>query len=97
MQGIAARAARDIEQLINTQVALAGSGRANGIGFVGKTHVRRGAIDIAEDGDVLYAEFAARAKDAYRDFPAIGNKDFPEHGDFCNWREFTTRLASAKE
>jgi hypothetical protein len=52
------------------------------------------AIDFAEYGDVLYAQFAARAQNPHGNFPAIGDKDFLEHSGVCNLRECSTQAVA---
>jgi hypothetical protein len=42
--------------------------------------VQGSAIGLAEDGRTPYPEFTASARDARRDFPAIGDEYFLEHG-----------------
>jgi len=53
-----------------------GSRRADAIGFRGKTHMRRRAIDFAEYGDVLYAQFAARAQNSHAISPRLAMRIF---------------------
>ena len=79
MEGIAARAACHVHQLVNAEVAFTRRGGADGISLVGKPDVQRFAVSFAEYADGLHAQFAARAENAHGDFAAIGNQDFLEH------------------
>src|SRR4029077_19598213 len=74
------------------QIAIPRGCGADGIGFVGQSHVQGGAIDFTENGDGVDAQFTARPLDADSDFAAIGNQDFLEHkGILCDWSNFITR------
>ena len=73
MNGVATGAARDVDQLIDAQIAFARGCGADGISFVGEANVQRGAVGFAEDGDGRDAEFAAGSDNANGDFAAIGD------------------------
>src|SRR5271169_1194779 len=96
MDSIAARAARDVNYLLNAKIAFARSGGANGIGFVSKANVKRFAVDLAENSHAANAQLAAGAQDAHGDFAAIGNQNFPEHGPFVLLRDFSMEDIGAK-
>ena len=59
--------------------------------------MRRRAIDFAEYGDVLYAQFAARAQNSHGNLSAIGDEDFLEHSGVCNLRECSMRAVAAND
>ncbi len=73
MDGVAAGAACDVDQLVDAEIAVAGWRGADRVSFVCKTDVEGGAISFAEDSDGADAEFAARTEDAHGDFAAIGD------------------------
>ena len=79
MNGVAAGAARDVHDFVDAEIAFAGGGRADGVGFVGEAHVEGFAVHVAEYGCGADAEFAAGAQDADGDLAAIGDQDFLEH------------------
>ena len=62
------------------QIAVGRLGRADAIGFVGQLQIVRAAVGLAEDGDRLDAQLAARADDPQRDFTAVGYQNSLVHG-----------------
>ena len=79
MDGLGARAFRDVEDLVHPQIRLGGRSRADGVGFVGLADMERGAVDVGIDGDGGDAHFAAGAHDAHRDLSSIGDQNLLEH------------------
>ncbi len=82
MKCIAARAARHLDQFVNTEIAFTRRRGADGVGFVGQPDVQRFAVGLAKNGNGLNAKFAARANDTHGDLAAISNQDFLEHRDY---------------
>jgi hypothetical protein len=80
MNGVAAGAAGDVDQLVDAEVTLARRCRPDGIGFIGQADVEGSAIGFAEDRDGADSKFAAGPQDADGDFSAISDQDFVEHG-----------------
>ncbi len=70
VDGVAAGAAGNVDELVDAQIAFAGRRGADGIGFVGQTDVEGGAVGFAEDGDGADAEFAAGAENATERMPS---------------------------
>ena len=62
------------------QVALARRRRPDADRLVGHRHVLEVAVDGGVHGDGLDAQRVAGAQDAQRDFAAVGDDDFLEHG-----------------
>jgi hypothetical protein len=58
--------------------------------------VERFAVNLAENRNTANAQLAAGAQDAHRDFPAIGNQDFPKHGPLMLLRDSSTRDIAAE-
>ena len=92
MDRVRAALLRDLEDAIDTQVALRGDSWAEQIGLVGEAHVQRGAIHVGVDGHRLVTELLAGADDAYGDLAAIGDQDLHgrrskagEEGCECLW------------
>src|ERR1700674_239769 len=86
MDGVAAGAAGDVDELVDAEIAFARGRGAEGVGFVGEADVEGGAVGFAEDRDRADAEFAAGAEDAHGDFAAIGDQDFVEHAGLAMLR-----------
>ena len=90
MYRVAARAARDVNYFINAKIAFARGCGANGICFVGKTNVKRFAVNLTKNRRAANAQLAASAQNAHGDFAAIGNQNFLEHGPFVLPGDFST-------
>jgi hypothetical protein len=65
----------------HVEVALRRRRRTDADRFIGQPDVLGFAVCFRMDDHGLDAEFAAGTLDAQRDFSAIGDEDFPEHGD----------------
>ena len=74
------------EHGIVVEVALGKTRAADAIRLVGKLHVQRVRIGRGINGDGLDAHIAARADNTDRDFAAVGDEHFVEHGAFLNFR-----------
>ena len=64
----------------HVQVAVLRGGRADAHGFIGQQHVLLVEVGGGMHGDGFDAQLAARAQDAKRDFTAVGDNYFFEHG-----------------
>jgi hypothetical protein len=73
MDCVTARAASDVDQLVDAEVTFTRGCRADGISFVGEADVEGSTINLAEDSDGRNAEFAAGSDYADGDFTAIGD------------------------
>ena len=62
------------------QIAVGAGGRADTDAFIGHAHMHRISIGGGMHGDCLNTHFARSADHAQRDFPAIGDENFFEHG-----------------
>ena len=69
---LGARAAGDIEDLLDAQVVLGGGPVAEVVGLVGALDVGRVAVELGVDGDAGDAELLERADDADGDLAAVG-------------------------
>src|SRR5713226_3969666 len=71
---------RGADNLRDIQIAFAASRGADTYGFVGKAHRERVAVRFRINGDGGDAQFFTGANNPQGDLPAIGYKDFLEHG-----------------
>ena len=79
MHRLRAGLARDGEDALGVQVALACRRRADAHSFIRERDVHRVAVGLGIHGDRFHAEPAQRADDPAGDFAAIGYQDFSEH------------------
>jgi hypothetical protein len=79
MDGVAPGAPGYVDDFIDAEIAFAGGGGPDWVGFVSEADVEGFAVDFAEDGGGADAEFAAGSEDANSDFTAIGDQDFLKH------------------
>jgi hypothetical protein len=73
MNGVAAGATRDVDQLVNAEITFSRRRGADGIGFVGEAYVEGSAVGFTEDDYGADAEFATGSEDADGDFSAISD------------------------
>ena len=69
---------RGRDQGIDVEIALRRRRRADADGLVGRAHVRRSRVDVAEHRDRPIAERVARAGDPAGDLAAVGDQDLGE-------------------
>jgi len=65
----------------NVEIAVFRRRRADADAFVGKTHMHGVGVGGRMHRDGFDAELLAGAQHAKRDFAAVGDEDFIEHGD----------------
>ncbi len=75
MNGVGARAARRVDNAIDSQVAVLWRARPDGIRLVGVPHVQGRAVTLGIDGHRRQVHFPARANDAHGDLAAVGDQD----------------------
>src|SRR5262249_8290134 len=80
MYGVGARALRDVEDLVEAEIAVRRGGGADGVRPVRRANVERGPTRLAVDGDRTDAHLTERADDADRDLTAVCDHDLLEHG-----------------
>ena len=78
MQRIASGSYRNIDDVVRVKVTRNRFG-ADVVGLVRFFYVQRMAIGIRVDGNRLDAHFRARAHNANRNFPTVGDKYFLNH------------------
>src|SRR5439155_1722209 len=78
-------AARDLDELVDREIALGGRGWPDGVRLVGETYVERIAVRIAVHRHGGHPEIAAGTDDADRDLAAVRDEDLAEGG-----RQLTT-------
>src|SRR5580692_5368245 len=96
MDRIAAGPACHVDYFFNAQITFARGCGAYWIGFIREANVERLAVHLTENHHTANAQLAAGAQDAHRDFPAIGNQDFPKHGPLALLRDSSTRDIAAE-
>ena len=75
MDRVAPRAARDLDELADREIALARRRRPDRIRLIGETHVQRTAIDVAVHRDGADPELVARPDHAHGDLAAVRDED----------------------
>ena len=70
---------RNIDDLVDRKIALAGGRRADQPGFVGLLHMQRSGVGLRVDGDRLHAEPVRRAHDPAGDLAAISDQQLAKH------------------
>ena len=78
MDCLRARAPRNIENQITTQIRLRCRRRPQAIGLVCLKHMKRGTVRIRINSNGVNAKLTAASYDAERDFATIGNQNFPD-------------------
>src|SRR5512136_3012573 len=71
---------RSADNLRNVEITFAASRGSDTNSFVGKANMERIAVGFRINGNRGDAQFFAGANDPQGDLPAIGYKDFLEHG-----------------
>ena len=71
---------RDLEDLLDHQVALVAAARAEQVRLVGAPRVRRVAVGLGVDGDRSDPHLLERPHHADRYLAAVGDEDLGEHG-----------------
>ena len=78
VDGVGAGARRDVEQLVDDEVGLAGRRAAEGVRLVGDLHVLGVAVRVGVDRDRADAGVLAGAGDPDGDLAAVGDEDLRE-------------------
>jgi hypothetical protein len=68
-----------VDDFVDAEIAFAGGGGPDWVGFVSEADVEGLAVDFAEDGGGADARVRGRLEDANSRFHAIGDQDFLEH------------------
>jgi hypothetical protein len=76
MNGIDAKLAAHLQDLVAAQVAFTGLRAAHAHGLVGVAYVQGMAVGLTVDGYGLKAHFAGRAQYTQRNFAPIGDQQF---------------------
>ena len=79
MDALRASAPRDLDQLLDDQIAFARGRRADQVRLIGDTRVQRAGVGLRIDRDDAQAEALCGARDANGDLAAIGDQDGREH------------------
>ena len=79
MHRLRARLARDGEDALGVQIALASRCGADAHSLIRERDVHRVPVGLGENGDRFHAEPAERADDAAGDLAAVGYEDFGKH------------------
>jgi hypothetical protein len=79
VQRVAPGALRDVDELVDSQVALGREGGADVVRLVRHADVQRLAIGVAVDGDGADPHFVQGARDAHGNFASIRDENLTEH------------------
>ena len=83
MDGIHIGDLRGADHLRNVEVAFAAARRPNANRLISEADMKRIAVRLGINRDSGNAQFLAGANNPQGDLPAIGDKDFLEHGAVC--------------
>ena len=79
MQRVATGSLSGIQDLLDAEIAFARRRGTDGIGFVGHSDVKGGAVGFAEHSNARDVHLTAGSRDPDGDLAAVGDEDFSKH------------------